>query len=63
MVIIILSADVISKRFDQHADIVSALFSGRGVLNSSTIIPRRYQSYRIGHSCHTEEVRGRILLP
>ena len=63
MVKLILSADVISKEIDQDADIFSALFLGRGVLNKSTIIPRRYRSCRVGQSCHTEEVSGRILPP
>ena len=60
---ITLFADVISKRTDQHVDIVSDWFSERGVLNSSTISPIRYWSCPIGRNCHTEEVGGRILPP
>ena len=60
---IILSADVISKRTDQNADIVRSWFSGRDVVNSSTISPRRYRSCPVGRSCHTAEVGGRILPP
>ena len=52
---IIFPADVISKRTDQHADIVRSYFSGRGVLNSSTTSSRGYRCSPIGRSCHTEE--------
>ena len=61
MVKMIISADVISKRIDTNADIVSAWFLWRGVLNSSTISLKCHRGCPVGRGCYTKKVGGRYL--